>query len=168
MQQRDLTDARPCAQQPASAAHEARAEHAIQEVEVLRLTGSHPVLRGVDRQHQVQPAHLYPERRPPAYRDAVDAKPETAPLTQYYVRIRTRSGLEGLYGAVDKEALPSLLGPLRSLLIGHDALAVERLWDQMFRSNRHSRASHYMMAISYLDNALWDLRGRYIGAPVYR
>jgi L-alanine-DL-glutamate epimerase-like enolase superfamily enzyme len=38
----------------------------------------------------------------------------------------------------------------------------------MYRSNRHSRASHYMMAISYVDNALWDLRGRYFGAPVFR
>jgi L-rhamnonate dehydratase len=140
----------------------------IQEVEILRLTGEHQVLRGVNRQHQVQPSHLYPDRRPPAYRDASDAQPTPASLTQYYVRIRTRGGHEGLYGAVDKEALPVLLGPLRALLIGQDALAIERLWDQMFRSNRHSRASHYMMAISYLDNALWDLRGRCFGAPVYR
>ncbi|HEU4580266.1 MAG TPA: enolase C-terminal domain-like protein [Polyangiaceae bacterium] len=140
----------------------------IGEVEVLRLTGTHEVRRGVHRQYQVQPAHLYPDRRPAPYRDASGAQPENVPLTQYYVRIRTRGGLEGLYGAVDREALPVLLGPLRSLLIGQDALAVERLWDQMFRSNRHSRASHYMMAISYLDNALWDLRGRHLGAPVFR
>jgi L-alanine-DL-glutamate epimerase-like enolase superfamily enzyme len=140
----------------------------IRDVEILRLTGVHQVRRGVHRQYQVQPAHLYPDRRPLPYRDASDAKPEAVPLTQYYVRIRTRGGLEGLYGAVDREALPVLLGPLRSLLIGQDALAVERLWDQMFRSNRHSRASHYMMAISYLDNALWDLRGRHFGAPVFR
>jgi L-alanine-DL-glutamate epimerase-like enolase superfamily enzyme len=116
----------------------------------------------------VQPAHLYPERRPAAYRDAARAQPERASLTQYYVRVRTRAGLEGLYGAVDREALPVLLGPLRALLLGQDALAIERLWDQMFRSNRHSRAGHYMMAISYLDNALWDLRGRLFGTPVFR
>lgn len=145
-----------------------QADLLIQEVEVLRLTGPRETVRGVNRQHQVQPAHLYPDRRPPAYRDATGAKPETVSLTQYYVRIRTRGGLEGLYGAVDREALPSLLGPLRSLLLGQDALAIERLWDQMYRSNRHSRASHFMMAISYLDNALWDLRGRYFGAPVFR
>ncbi|HVZ35811.1 MAG TPA: enolase C-terminal domain-like protein, partial [Polyangiaceae bacterium] len=140
----------------------------IREVEVLRLTGPREVLRGVNRQHQVQPAHLYPDRRPAPYRDAADAKPEIVSLTQYYVRIRTRGGLEGLYGAVDREVLPILLGPLRSLLLGQDALAIERLWDQMYRSNRHSRASHYMMAISVLDNALWDLRGRHFGAPVFR
>ena len=61
-----------------------------------------------------------------------------------------------------------LLGTLRPLVIGQNALAVERIWDQMYRSNRHSRASHFMMAISYIDNALWDLRGRHFGAPVFR
>jgi L-alanine-DL-glutamate epimerase-like enolase superfamily enzyme len=140
----------------------------ISDVEILRLTGTHEVVRGVNRQHQVQPLHLYDDRRPAAYHDAPNAQKEQASLTQHYVRIRTKGGLEALYGAVDREALPTLLGPLRTLLIGQDALAVERLWDQMYRSNRHSRAGHYMMAISYLDNALWDLRGRYFGAPVFR
>ncbi len=163
-----VTSTTPAATREALTPAVGHAELVIQEVEVVRLTGPREVLRGVNRQPQVQPSHLYPDRRPPAYRDAADAKPELASLTQYYVRIRTRGGLEGLYGAVDREALPALLGPLRSLLLGQDALAIERLWDQMYRSNRHSRASHYMMAISYLDNALWDLRGRHFGAPVFR
>jgi L-rhamnonate dehydratase len=145
-----------------------QADMVIQDVEVLRLTGTHDVRPGVDHQPQVSPLHLYPERRPPPYRDAATATSKKAPLTQHYVRIRTRSGLEGLYGAVDSEVLPVLLGPLRSLLLGQDALAIERLWDEMYRSNRHSRASHYMMAISSLDNALWDLRGRHFGAPVFQ
>jgi len=58
--------------------------------------------------------------------------------------------------------------PLRGFLIGKNALAVEKLWDQLYRRNRHSRAGHYMMALSAVDNALWDLRGRYFDAPVYR
>ena len=71
----------------------------IQEIEVLRLMGTQQVLRGVNHQPQSNPANLYPERRPPAYKDAPGAKPEPAPLTQYYVRIRTRGGL-------DHEAVP--------------------------------------------------------------
>jgi L-alanine-DL-glutamate epimerase-like enolase superfamily enzyme len=47
-------------------------------------------------------------------------------------------------------------------------MAVEELWDRMHRQNRHSRASHYMMAISAVDNVLWDLRGRMLGLPVFR
>jgi len=52
--------------------------------------------------------------------------------------------------------------------MGKDPLAGETLWDQMYRLNRHARHGHFMMAISAVDNALWDLRGRHHGAPVYR
>jgi L-rhamnonate dehydratase len=38
----------------------------------------------------------------------------------------------------------------------------------MYRSNRHSRRGTFMMAISAIDNAIWDLRGRYFNTPVYR
>ena len=140
----------------------------ISDVEILKLSGTHELVKGLNRQYQVNPLHLYAERRPKPFVDPANGKPERLPLTHYYVRIRTKGGVEGLYGAVDKEALPVLLGTLRPLIIGQNALAVERIWDQMYRSNRHSRASHFMMAISYIDNALWDLRGRHFGAPVFR
>jgi L-alanine-DL-glutamate epimerase-like enolase superfamily enzyme len=140
----------------------------ISEVEILKVSGTHELVKGLNRQYQVNPLHLYEERRPKPFVDPANGKPERQPLTHYYVRIRTKGGVEGLYGAVDPEALPVLLGVLRPLIIGQNALAVERIWDQMYRSNRHSRASHFMMAISYVDNALWDLRGRHFGAPVFR
>jgi len=140
----------------------------ISDVEILKLSGTHELVKGLNRQYQVNPLHLYAERRPKPFVDPANGKPERLPLTHYYIRIRTKGGVEGLYGAVDKEALPVLLGTLRPLVIGQNALAVERIWDQMYRSNRHSRASHFMMAISYIDNALWDLRGRHFGAPVFR
>ncbi|OPZ10552.1 MAG: L-rhamnonate dehydratase [candidate division BRC1 bacterium ADurb.BinA364] len=38
----------------------------------------------------------------------------------------------------------------------------------MARSDRHARSGHLMMAISAVDIALWDLRGKHFGAPVYR
>jgi L-alanine-DL-glutamate epimerase-like enolase superfamily enzyme len=144
-------------------------ELVISEVEVVQVSGTHELVPGLNRQYQVNPLHVYEERRPKPFKDPPEGtKPERRPLSHFYVRIRTKGGLEGLYGAVDKEALPVLLGTLRPLVIGQNALAVERIWDQMYRSNRHSRASHCMMAISSIDNALWDLRGRHFGAPVFR
>src|SRR5688500_9358370 len=141
----------------------------ISEVEILKLSGTHELVPGLNRQYQVNPLHLYEERRPKPFKDPPEGtKSNRRPLAHYYLRIRTKGGAFGLYGMVDKEALPVLLGTLRPLVIGQNALAVERIWDQMYRSNRHSRASHFMMAISYIDNALWDLRGRHFGAPVFR
>jgi L-alanine-DL-glutamate epimerase-like enolase superfamily enzyme len=64
--------------------------------------------------------------------------------------------------------VPVLQRDLAPFLVGRDPLAVETLWDRMHRSNRHGRAGHFMMAISAADNALWDLRGRMLGLPVFR
>jgi L-alanine-DL-glutamate epimerase-like enolase superfamily enzyme len=139
----------------------------ITEVEVLRLSGPRTVTRGVTGQFQVQPSHLYADRRPPVFKEG-EPKQETYTARHHYVRILTRGGQEGIYGYIDAEALPTILGPLRRLLIGQDAFAIEKLWDQMYRSNRHSRAGHYLMGISACDNALWDLRARHLGVPVFR
>ncbi len=145
-----------------------RDEHKIDVLEVIRVSGRRTFLEGVNRQHQVRPLHLYPEHRPQPWKDDPQPRSVTRPYSQYYLRIRTKGGLEGFYGAVDREAVPVLLRQLRPFLKGQDALATEATWDKMYRSYRHSRAGHYMMALSYVDNALWDLRGRFFGTPVYR
>jgi len=140
----------------------------IESVDVIRVSGSAPRLVGVSQQFSVNPIHIYDERRPEPWRDEPEPREETGTLVHHYLRIRTRSGLEGLYGYVDPPAIPTLLGPLRRFLIGQDALEIERLWDQMYRLDRHGRAGHFMMATSAVDNALWDWRGRYFDTPVFR
>jgi S-methylmethionine-dependent homocysteine/selenocysteine methylase len=57
---------------------------------------------------------------------------------------------------------------LRPFLIGRDPLATETLFDQMLRLDRHGRSGMYVTAISSLDCALWDLKGKAWGQPVYR
>ena len=57
---------------------------------------------------------------------------------------------------------------LRPYLLGRDPLASEKLWDLMYRQDRHSRKGYEMMAISAADNAIWDLKGKALGLPVYR
>ncbi len=139
----------------------------IEKVEFLRLEGQRIAEAGVNRQHQVNPLHVYDALRPKEYRDGT-LTTASAKVTALYLRITTGEGIEGLYGPIDKEAAIVVEGQLAPFLRGKDALAVEALWDQMHRLNRHSRSSHFMMAISAVDCALWDLRGRYYKAPVYR
>lgn len=57
---------------------------------------------------------------------------------------------------------------LRSFLIGRDPLASETLLDQMLRLNRHGRSGLFMTGVSPIDCALWDLRGKAWGQPIYR
>jgi len=49
-----------------------------------------------------------------------------------------------------------------------DPIAHEKAWDQMHRLMVHGRQGDTMLAISAVDCALWDLKGRWVGQPVYR
>ena len=132
------------------------------------MEGTRLATTGANQQHQVNPLHVYDELRPRPYHDSATPGERSAPTSALYLSIKTDQGLEGLYGPVDREAAIVVLEQLRGFLIGKDPLAGEALWDQMHRSNRHSRAGTFMMAISAVDNTLWDLRGRYFNAPVWR
>ena len=139
----------------------------IEALEIWEYSGTREAERGVNGQYQVQPLHIYEALRPKEYRDGVASKgPQKT--TAIYLKLKASGGLEGLYGPVDREAAIVIDQQLREFLIGKDALAGDVVWDQMWRLNRHGRAGIFMMAISAVDNALWDLRGRYFKVPVYR
>jgi len=140
----------------------------IAAVEAWNVEGHRQMPTGVDHQHQVNPLHVYEELRPKPYHDSPNPGQRNAPVSALYLKIKTDQGLEGFYGPIDRESAIVVVEQLRPFLLGKDALAGEALWDQMYRSNRHSRAGLYLMAISAVDNTLWDLRGRYYNAPVYK
>jgi L-alanine-DL-glutamate epimerase-like enolase superfamily enzyme len=140
----------------------------IAGIELFRVEGRREGVQGANRQFQAQPIHIYDELRPKPYQESRTPARGTVTQSELYIRILTDQGVEGLYGPIDREAAIVVELQLKNLLKGKDSLAVEKLWDQMYRSNRHSRRGHFMMGISAVDNALWDLRGRWFNAPVYR
>jgi L-alanine-DL-glutamate epimerase-like enolase superfamily enzyme len=71
--------------------------------------------------------------------------------------------LMGCMAPIEKDAVLILAAEWKPFLIGKDGLVGEAVWDQMYRSNRQSRDGIFVMAISAADNALWDIRGRYLG-----
>lgn len=119
-------------------------------------------------QGSVNPIHIYPDQQPPPYQKVDDPQETTYTQTAHYLTIRTDDKIEGLYGPIDTEVVPIINRQLKPFLLGKNPLAGERLWDQLYRLNRHARTGHFMMAISAIDNALWDVRGRYFQAPVYQ
>jgi L-alanine-DL-glutamate epimerase-like enolase superfamily enzyme len=153
---------------PAAAAFAETKPIPIAAVEVWQLHGHRDSLRGVDQQYQVNPLDIYEELRPAPYRDSANPVSGKAVVSALYLKIKTAAGLEGFYGPIDKEVAIVVDEQLRPFLLGKDALAQEKLWDQLYRSNRHARRGHFLMAISAVDNTLWDLRGRYFQTPVYR
>ena len=143
-------------------------EMKITDLEFVRMEGTREALVGANGQHQVKPLDIYAEHRPKEYSEPANPERRTTPIYALYLRLRTDKGLDGFYGPIDREAAIIVDAQLRGFVIGKDPLAGEALWDKMYRSNRHSRAGTYMMAISAIDNAVWDLRGRYYSTPVYR
>jgi L-rhamnonate dehydratase len=139
----------------------------IEAVELIELHGRYTEEAGVNGQRQVNPEDVYDSLRPAPYKDQPSGKKEVH-TSAVYLRIRTSAGMEGLYGPIEKAAAMVVQTELRPFLLGKDALAGETLWDQMYRSNRHSRDGLFMMAISAVDNTLWDIRGRRYAVPVYR
>lgn len=139
----------------------------IADLEFTELSGHVEVEAGVNEQYQVNPLDVYDELRRPPYKD-VPGGLKRRPIKSIYLHLKTVEGPVGTYGPIDRDIAMTVLEELRTFVIGKDALAGETLWDQMYRSNRQSRAGLLLMAISAVDNAAWDLRGRYYGVPVYR
>lgn len=154
-------------QAPAGGAASATTSSRIASIEFTEYTGHADAQSGVDNQYQANPLDVYDELRKPEYHDQPGAT-KTRSVKAIYLGIQTQSGAFGLYGPIDREAAVVVDQQLRPFLLGKDALAGETLWDQMYRSNRHSRSGIFMMAISAVDNTLWDLRARHFNVPVYR
>ena len=86
------------------------------------------------------------------------------------VVIKTNQGITGFgLGAGGAVACQIIEGHLKNLLIGVNPLNIEMLWDQMYTSsNFYGRRGVFVMALSGVDNALWDIFGKRSGQPVYR
>ncbi|MFW6189505.1 MAG: mandelate racemase/muconate lactonizing enzyme family protein [Planctomycetota bacterium] len=92
------------------------------------------------------------------------------------VRVHTDEGVSGVgevalaYGA----GSPAAVGMLRELaerfIIGADPFAVEKLWDAMYRGTFWGQGGGPVLygAMSAVDEALWDIRGRALGVPVWQ
>jgi len=88
-------------------------------------------------------------------------------------RVRTDQGLEGVgvsYHEVGGEAVRELIRrDIASRLAGRDPLATEAIWEENFHHLRGvGRKGAAFCAISAVDIALWDLKGKILGLPVWR
>ncbi len=145
----------------------------IASIRIRELTGT---LKHPDgpfwEERLIRPVDIYPEFHAQGaqntnWQPVVPGETESTIVTQF-LEIETDDGLVGLAGPVSRDVAVLLHTEYRDFLVGHDALATERLWDIMYRHGVHSRKGIPMFAISAIDAALWDLKGKYLGQPVHR
>ncbi len=90
------------------------------------------------------------------------------------VEVECDDGLIGLgeaahFGGPLRSTQVVIEGELREHLVGEDPRDIERLWDQMHqRAYKHARGGLLIPAMSGIDIALWDLRGKMTGMPLWR
>ena len=133
----------------------------IVDVRQFRVQAEGPERPWDDR--SVRPLDAHPRH----HASTEDAWIKERRLSKLYLEVVAEGGT-GLYGPIDDRQGFLVATELRPLILGLDALATERVHDEMLRLNRHGRAGLFVTAISAVDNALWDLRGKVAGQPVHR
>ena len=89
--------------------------------------------------------------------------------TKYVVRIRTDTGLTGIgqtacWGYT--EAVERIVDRFRAYLIGQDPFRIEHHWQANYRTGPF-RGSALSGAVSAVDIALWDIKGKHFQAPIW-
>jgi mannonate dehydratase len=88
------------------------------------------------------------------------------------LKIETEGGLYGLGDATlngrELAVASYLTDHLIPLLIGRDARRIEDIWHYLYKGAYWRRGPVTMTAIAAVDTALWDIKGKDLGVPVYQ
>jgi galactonate dehydratase len=91
----------------------------------------------------------------------------------FFVEVKTDEGVSG-WGEITtttkmaNRTIAGMIRQLNDLLVGDDPIQIERIWHKIFRTFTYmgSRGAT-CQAISGIDIALWDIRGKVLAAPIY-
>lgn len=87
-----------------------------------------------------------------------------------FVRVETEQGAVGWGEATLEGHVESVMAAIEAAcdkLIGLNPDRIEDIWQSLYRSGFYRGGPVLMSAISGVDQALWDIKGRKLGVPVY-
>jgi galactonate dehydratase len=94
----------------------------------------------------------------------------TADRPYFFVKVETDEGIYGVgeAGITWREwAIEGATRHLESLLVGQDPFRTEFLWQQMHRRGFFPSENIQCAAMSAIDIALWDIKGKALKQPIY-
>jgi len=87
-----------------------------------------------------------------------------------FLKIETDEGITGWGEPVIEgraRSVETAVGEFADYLIGKDPARINDLWQTMYRAGFYRGGPILMSAIAGIDQALWDIKGKVLGAPVY-
>jgi galactonate dehydratase len=88
-----------------------------------------------------------------------------------FLKVETDEGISGWGEPVlegHAETLATKISELADFVIGLDPRRIEDIWQMLYRNGCYRGGPVLMSAISGLDMALWDIKGRALGVPVHQ
>ena len=88
-----------------------------------------------------------------------------------FVKLETNQGLIGWgEGTLEGKAgaVMACVNDFKDFLLGADPMQVEHVWQSMYVHSFYRAGPVMGSAISGIDQALWDIRGKALGMPVYK
>lgn len=87
-----------------------------------------------------------------------------------FVEILTDAGISGWGEPVLEghcSTVQACVQEMESYLLGENPMCIEDIWTKLFRCGFYRGGGVLMSAISGIDQALWDIKGKYLGVPAY-
>lgn len=100
-----------------------------------------------------------------------DLKLYIVPPRWLFLKIETDEGISGWGEPVIEgkaKTVKAAVEELKEYLIGQEPLRIEGLWQTLYRGGFYRGGPILMSAIAGIDQALWDIKGKYYGAPIYQ
>ena len=102
--------------------------------------------------------------------------PERPPWNPIFIRVHTDEGISGVgeaglaYDWGHSAAAAMIKEIVEAVLIGYDPFQTEKLWSRMLRESFWGLGGGPVLysAMSAIDTALWDIKGKALGVPVYQ
>jgi L-alanine-DL-glutamate epimerase-like enolase superfamily enzyme len=81
----------------------------------------------------------------------------------HIVTVETDQGITGIGEGGSRDPISQCA----AMIIGEDPFRIEHLWQMMFRGYFYPAGREKLDALGAIDLALWDLKGKALGVPVY-
>jgi galactonate dehydratase len=88
-----------------------------------------------------------------------------------FLKIETDEGVSGWGEPVIEgraRTVQAAVDELSDYVIGHDPSRINDIWQTLYRGGFYRGGPILMSAIAGIDQALWDIKGKVLGAPVYQ